>query len=156
MWTKVFEWFKLAFVSGLSENMKLLLCQCVNLMNPATVGEKGEANHPFNYSFFRVLFQNVKCLSSLNINCVNFVNMLLTIGCSKYRITARGKNQAVFMKNSRVFFAFSWLQTNVRSTAVAPAPISSRFLCPRPPFLLSAPNQNRHATQATKFKIVWL
>ena len=31
---------------------------------------------------------------------------------------------------------------------VAPAPISSRFLCPRPPLLLSAPNQNRHATQA--------
>ena len=31
----------------------------------------------------------------------------------------------------------------------APAPISSRFLCPRPPLLLSSPNQNRHATQAT-------
>jgi len=31
---------------------------------------------------------------------------------------------------------------------VAPTPISSRFLCPRPPLLLSAPNQNRHATQA--------
>ena len=26
---------------------------------------------------------------------------------------------------------------------------SSRFLCPRPPLLLSSPNQNRHATQAT-------
>ena len=25
---------------------------------------------------------------------------------------------------------------------------SSRFLCPRPPLLLSSPNQNRHATQA--------
>ena len=32
---------------------------------------------------------------------------------------------------------------------VAPAPIPSRFLCPRPPLLLSAPNQNRYATQAT-------
>ena len=31
----------------------------------------------------------------------------------------------------------------------APPPISSRFLCPRPPILLSAPNQNRHATQAS-------
>ena len=31
---------------------------------------------------------------------------------------------------------------------VASAPISSRFLCSRPPLLLSAPNQNRHATQA--------
>ena len=29
---------------------------------------------------------------------------------------------------------------------VDPAPISSRFFCPRPPLLLS--NQNRHATQA--------
>ena len=81
-------------------------------MNPSTVGEKGEANLLFEYSFFRVLFQNVKCQSSLNINCVNFVNLLLTIGCCKYRITARGENQAVFMKNSRFFFAFSWLQTN--------------------------------------------
>ena len=35
---------------------------------------------------------------------------------------------------------------------VASAPISSRFLCPRPPLLLSAPSQNRHATQA----IFWL
>ena len=25
---------------------------------------------------------------------------------------------------------------------------NERFLCPRPPLLLSAPNQNRHATQA--------
>ena len=32
---------------------------------------------------------------------------------------------------------------------VVPAPISSRFLCPRPPLLLSAPNQNRHAKQAS-------
>ena len=31
---------------------------------------------------------------------------------------------------------------------IASAPISSRFLCPRPPLLLSAPDQNRHATQA--------
>ena len=33
--------------------------------------------------------------------------------------------------------------------------ISSRFLCPRPPLLLSAPNQNRHATQAS-FTMVWV
>ena len=31
---------------------------------------------------------------------------------------------------------------------VALAPISSRFVCPRPPLLLCAPNQNRHATKA--------
>ena len=31
---------------------------------------------------------------------------------------------------------------------VAPASISSWFLCPHPPLLLSAPNQNRHDTQA--------
>ena len=33
---------------------------------------------------------------------------------------------------------------------VAPILISSWFLCPRPPLLLSAPNQNHHATQAMK------
>ena len=83
-------------------------------MNPPTVGEKGEANLLFEYSFFRVLFQNVKCQSSLNINCANFVNLLLVIGCSKYRITARGENQAVFHEKFPRFFRFSWLQTNVR------------------------------------------
>ena len=31
---------------------------------------------------------------------------------------------------------------------VAPASISSWFLCPHPPLLLGAPNQNRHDTQA--------
>ena len=83
-------------------------------MNPSTVGEKGEANLLSENSFFRLLFQNVKCQRSLNINCVNFVNLFLTIGCCKYRITARGENQAVHlvMKNFRFFFAFSWLQTN--------------------------------------------
>ena len=35
---------------------------------------------------------------------------------------------------------------------VASAPISSRFLCPRPPLLLGAPNQNRHATQANPYR----
>ena len=50
-----------------------------------------------------------------------------------------------------------------RKIKTAPAPISSRFLCPRPPLLLSAPNQNRHATQAnqlpdncaSRFKGAW-
>ena len=37
--------------------------------------------------------------------------------------------------------------------SVAPASISSRFLCPRPPLLPCAPNQSRHATQATKKQI---
>ena len=72
----------------------------------ALLGEKGEAHLLFKYSFFRMLFQNVKCQSSLTINSVNFVNLLLTIVCSKYRITAWGENQAVFMKSSRVFLDF--------------------------------------------------
>ena len=37
----------------------------------------------------------------------------------------------------------------MKTFQVAPAPISSRFLCPRLPLLFSAPNQNRHPTQAT-------
>ena len=79
-------------------------------MNPLTVREEGEANLDFEYSFFRVLFESVNCQSSLNINCENFWNLLLTIGCPKYRITAWGENQPVFMKNYRVFL----MQTNVR------------------------------------------
>ena len=35
-----------------------------------------------------------------------------------------------------------------RKIKIAPAPISSRFLSSGPPLLLSALNQNRHATQA--------
>ena len=35
-----------------------------------------------------------------------------------------------------------------RKIKTVPASISLRFLGPRPPILLSAPNQNRHATQA--------
>ena len=37
----------------------------------------------------------------------------------------------------------------MKTFQVAPAPISSRFLCPRPPLLFSALNRNRHATQTT-------
>ena len=37
-----------------------------------------------------------------------------------------------------------------RRFLVAPAPNSLRFLCPRLPLLLCVPNQNHHATQATK------
>ena len=39
-----------------------------------------------------------------------------------------------------------------KNIKVAPAPISSRFLCPRPPpaFIINAPYQNCHATQAIK------
>ena len=35
-----------------------------------------------------------------------------------------------------------------RRFLVAPAPISSKFHCPRPPWLVCTPDQNRHATQA--------
>ena len=43
--------------------------------------------------------------------------------------------------------------SNLCSMAVLSGAISSRFRCPRPPFLLCAPNQNRHVTQATFPKI---
>ena len=39
--------------------------------------------------------------------------------------------------------------TGQKQRRQAPAPISSRFLCPRPPILLSAPNQNLYATQGS-------
>ena len=54
----------------------------------------------------------------------------------------------------------SWAQERRSSeknkNQVASAPISSRFLCSRPPLLLSAPNQNRHATQANVVSAVLL
>ena len=40
-------------------------------------------------------------------------------------------------------------RTSGKAARKIKTPISSRFLCPRPPLLLSAPNQNRHATQAS-------
>ena len=46
--------------------------------------------------------------------------------------------------------AWRFCRSGRRSGEAATAPISSRFVCPRPPLLLSAPNQNRHATQATQ------
>ena len=40
-----------------------------------------------------------------------------------------------------------------RNFSVAPASISSRFFCPRPPLLLS--NQNRHVTQARSRRVLF-
>ena len=40
-------------------------------------------------------------------------------------------------------------RTSGKAARTIKTPISSRFLCPHPPLLLSAPNQNRHATQAS-------
>ena len=51
-----------------------------------------------------------------------------------------------FSRASRANFAATPLLRPARQ--VASAPISTRFLCPRPLLLLSAPNKNRHATQA--------
>ena len=41
-----------------------------------------------------------------------------------------------------------WMFSRISEFQVAPTPISSRFLCPSPPLLLSAPNQNRHKCYA--------
>ena len=50
-------------------------------------------------------------------------------------------------RNSRAKRARTSGEAKRNENLVAPAPISSRFLCPSPPLLHSAPNQNRHATQ---------
>ena len=64
--------------------------------------------------------------------CVSLINRATdTIACVAWRFCRAGRTSGV----------------------VAPAPISSRFLYPRLPLLLSAPNQNRHATQATDTKM---
>ena len=44
---------------------------------------------------------------------------------------------------------YAGVRTDSKKPPVRAGPISSRFLCPRLPLLLGAPNQNRHATQAT-------
>ena len=44
---------------------------------------------------------------------------------------------------------YAGVRTDSKKPPVRAGPISSRFLCPRLPLLLSAPNQNCHATQAT-------
>ena len=48
---------------------------------------------------------------------------------------------------TRLWWKLMTILVDSSGFSVAPAPISSRFFCPRPPLLLS--NQNRHATQAT-------
>ena len=57
------------------------------------------------------------------------------IACVAWRFCRAGRRSGVAARK-------------IKKIQVAPAPISSRFLCPRPPLLLSSPNQNRHATQA--------
>ena len=58
-----------------------------------------------------------------------------TVACVAWRFCRAERRSGVATKTSR---------------AKREKPISSRFLCPRPPLLLSSPNQNRHATQATQ------
>ena len=72
------------------------------------------------------------------------------IACVAWRFCRAGRTSGEAAK-----FAREARENERRSrekNKVASAPISSRFLCPRPPLLLSAPNQNRHATQAMTFK----
>ena len=67
--------------------------------------------------------------------------------CVAWRFCRAGRRSGVAAK-----FAREARENERRShekNKVAPAPISSRFLCPRLPLSLSAPNQNRHDTQAS-------
>ena len=58
-------------------------------------------------------------------------NVMLSLACVAWRFCRAGRTSG-----------------EAAIKIITPAPISSRFLCPRPPLLLSAPNQSRHATQA--------
>ena len=58
-------------------------------------------------------------------------NVMLSLACVAWR-----------------FFRAGCTSDEAAGKIKTPAQISSRFLCPRLPLLLSAPNQNRHATQA--------
>ena len=72
------------------------------------------------------------------------------LACVAWRFCRAGRRSGVAAKFARE--ARENERRSRKKNKVAPAPISSQFLCPRPPLLLSAPNQNRHATQA---KVPW-
>ena len=59
------------------------------------------------------------------------------------------RSREIRARSARERAAKPWEKLKREKFHVTPAPISSRFLCPRPPLLFSAPNQNRHATQAS-------
>ena len=85
------------------------------------------------------------------ISLVSFRQERVT--CMSKPKQTRGDNAAqTRSKWEFVFFFFEVFGENFNFWCMffpgASAPISSRFLYPRPPLLLSAPNQNRHATQA--------
>ena len=81
----------------------------------------------------------------LCVLCSEFGHYTVNIlACVAWRFCRAGRRSGVAAK-----FAREARENERRSREkVASAQISSRFLCPRPPLSLSAPNQNRHATQA--------
>ena len=72
----------------------------------------------------------------------------LRVACVAWRFCQAGRRSGVAAKFAREARVNERRNREKNKNQVASAPISSRFLCSRPPLLLSAPNQNRHATQA--------
>ena len=70
------------------------------------------------------------------------------LACVAWRFCRAGRRSGVATKFAREARENERRSREKNKNQVASAPISSRFLCSRPPLLLSAPNQNRHATQA--------
>ena len=90
-----------------------------------------------------------------------FSNVFLAC-VARVSVRFRSKERGTRVTQANVFLAFvAWRFCQAGRMSgqaarkikiqVARAPISSQFLCPRPSLLLSAPNQNRHATQANVF-----
>ena len=73
-----------------------------------------------------------RCLYYTGYLFVSARKAAICIACVAWRFCRAGRTRGVAARKRKI---------------VAPAPISSRFFCPRPPLLLS--DQNRHATQAT-------
>ena len=88
----------------------------------------------------------IHAINELFINSMNLffetqnpksVCSLFSVTCVAWRFCRAGCTSSQAAKFAREACEIEW------------CPISLRFLCPRPPLLLSAPNQNCHATQAT-------
>ena len=100
------------------------------------------------YSHLHISWSS-ECQGSVQVGSLTtswYDHIACILACVAWRFCRVGRRSGVAAKFGRT--------SGEAARKITPAPISSRFLCPRPPLLLSAPNQNRHATQAKRIQHV--